>query len=62
MKIKNFYIIAMIIIVGVLFWEQTKEKPNVWFLAIGVVLFFYGMMKLSSKTPSKNEDKEENEE
>ncbi|MGH2667073.1 hypothetical protein [Flavobacterium sp.] len=59
MKIKNRYIIAMIIVAIVLIWEQTKPAPNVWIRVIGVVLFFYGMMKLSAKTPSKNEENEE---
>lgn len=49
----------MIIVAIVLIWEQTKPAPNVWIRVIGVVLFFYGMMKLSAKTPSKNEENEE---
>ena len=59
MKIKNIYIIAMIIIAGILVWEQTKSSPNMWIQIIGIVLFFYGMMKLSQKVSSKNQEKEE---
>ena len=59
MKIKNLYTIAMIIIAGVLVWEQTKSSPNIWVQIIGIVLFFYGMMKLSRKVTSKNQEKEE---
>ncbi|WP_300570098.1 hypothetical protein [Flavobacterium sp.] len=59
MKIKSIYIIAMILIAGILIWEQGKEKPNVWIQVVGVILFFYGMSRLSAKTPSKNNENEE---
>jgi hypothetical protein len=59
MKIKTIYIIAMIVVAGVLLWEQTKPNSNVWIKVIGALLFFYGMMKLSAKTPSKNQENEE---
>jgi hypothetical protein len=59
MKIKSIYIILMILIAIVLFWNQNNVKPSLWIKIIGIVFFFYGMMKLSAKTPSKNQDKEE---
>ena len=46
------------IIVGL--YEQSKEKPNVYVLCITIVIFMYGIMKLSAKTPSKNQE-EKNE-
>lgn len=46
------------IIVGL--YEQSKEKPNVYILCIAIVIFMYGVMRLSAKTPSKNQ--EENKE
>ncbi len=46
------------IIVGL--YEQSKEKPNVYVLCIAIVIFMYGIMRLSAKTPSKNQ--EENKE
>jgi hypothetical protein len=49
----------MIAIAGLLIWEQSKAKPSVWIQVIGVVFFFYGMMRLSAKTPSKNQDNDE---
>ncbi len=49
----------MILIAGILIWEQGKEKPNVWIQVVGVILFFYGMSRLSAKTPSKNNENEE---
>jgi hypothetical protein len=59
MKFKNLYIIAMIIMASVLLWEQSKPTPSIWIQVIAVAFFFYGMMRLSAKTPSKNQDKEE---
>ena len=37
-------------------YNQKSEKPNVIITAIAVVIFMFGMMKLSSKMPSKNQD------
>jgi L-asparagine transporter-like permease len=59
MKVKRIYIILMILIAITLFWNQNTVKPSLWIKAIGIVVFFYGMMKLSAKTPSKNQDNEE---
>jgi spore maturation protein SpmA len=59
MKVKSIYIVLMVIVAIVLFWEQTKVKHNIYIQIIGIVCFFYGMMKLSAKVPSKNQDKEE---
>lgn len=58
-KMKNIYIIAMILIAIALFWNQNTLKPNLWIKIMGIIIFFFGMMKLSSKTPSKNQDNEE---
>lgn len=49
----------MIVVVGVLFWQQNSDKPNVWVQVMGFVLLFYGMMRLSRKVPSKNQEREE---
>jgi uncharacterized membrane protein YoaK (UPF0700 family) len=40
------------IIVGV--YEQSKAKPNIYIVCIAVVVFMYGMMQLSARTPSKH--------
>ena len=45
------------IIVGL--YEQSKAKPNIYILCIAIVLFMYGIMKLSAKTPSKNQEEKE---
>ena len=45
------------IIVGL--YEQSKDKPNVYVLCITIVIFMYGIMKLSAKIPSKNQEEKE---
>lgn len=59
MKRKNIYLIVMGVVIIILLLEQAKELPSVWIQVVGIVLFFYGMMKLSAKTPSKNNENEE---
>ena len=49
----------MIVAIIVGLYEQTKEKPNGYILAIAVVIFMYGMMRLSAKTPSKYSETED---
>jgi L-asparagine transporter-like permease len=47
------------IIVGL--YEQSKTKPNIFILCITIVIFMYGIMKLSAKTPSKSQEEKEEE-
>ncbi|GAA4769723.1 MULTISPECIES: hypothetical protein [Flavobacterium] len=56
---KFIILILMIVVVGVLFWQQNSDKPNVWVQVMGFVLLFYGMMRLSRKVPSKNNEQDE---
>ena len=44
---------------GLAFYEQSKSKPNVIFLGIGIGIVVFGMIKLSSKIPNKKEEKDE---
>ena len=44
----------MAIAIGVAFYEQTAADKNGYITVIAVVIFMMGMMRLSSKTPSKN--------
>lgn len=48
------------IIVGL--FEQSKDKPNIYILCAAVAVFMFGMMQLTSKVPSKNNEKEEEKE
>ncbi|WP_370029111.1 hypothetical protein [Flavobacterium sp. 28YEA47A] len=40
-------------------YEQSKEKPNVYIMIFGIAIFMYGMMRLTAKVPSKNQDNSE---
>lgn len=51
----------MIVAIFFAFYEQNKTKPNVIITVISVVVFMFGMMKLSAKIPP-NEDKDDNNE
>ncbi|NNT72920.1 hypothetical protein HKT18_11890 [Flavobacterium sp. IMCC34852] len=57
MKKLVFPFMIVAIIVG--FYEQTKAKPNVFILVLAVIVFMYGVMKMSAKTPSKHSETEE---
>ncbi len=49
----------MLIAIAVAFYEQTTTDKNVYVTVIAMAIFMFGMMRLSAKTPSKNQDKEE---
>lgn len=51
----------MVIAIGVAFYEQTKPEKNVYLIVMALVVFMYGMMRLSAKTPSKNQEKEDSD-
>ena len=51
----------MVVAIGLALYEQSKTDKNVYVMVIAIVVFMMGMMKLSSKTPSKNQDKEEDD-
>ena len=58
---KKVLLPIMIIAILVAFYEQSLEKKNVYIQVISIVVFMFGMMKLSAKTPSKNQEKEEDD-
>lgn len=49
----------MIIAIGVALYEQSKSSPNIYIMIVAIVLFMYGMMRLTAKVPSKNEENSE---
>ena len=53
---KKLLIPIMIVAIIIAFYEQGKEKSNVYIQIIAIVIFMYGMMRLTSKAPSKNDD------
>jgi arginine exporter protein ArgO len=56
MKMKKLFIPIMIIAVGIALYEQSKNSPNVYIMIGAIVIFMYGMMRLTAKVPSKNQD------
>jgi hypothetical protein len=58
---KKIVLLIMAIAIGVAFYEQTAADKNVYITVIAVVIFMMGMMRLSSKTPSKNQDNNEDD-
>jgi hypothetical protein len=56
---KKVLIPIMAIAIIVALYEQSKAKPNVYVTVAGIVVFMFGMMRLSAKVPSKNSEKEE---
>jgi nitrate/nitrite transporter NarK len=56
---KKFLIPIMIIAIIVALYEQVNAEKNVYVMVVAIVVFMFGMMQLSAKTPSKNQDKED---
>ena len=57
---KKFIIPIMIVAILVALYEQVNAEKNVYVMVIAIAIFMFGMMRLSARTPSKNQDKEEN--
>jgi hypothetical protein len=49
----------MIIAITLALYEQVSAEKNVYIMVVAIVVFMIGMMQLSAKTPSKNQEKEE---
>ena len=49
----------MIFAILVAFFEQVSVEKNVYITVVAIVVFMFGMMQLSAKTPSKNQEKED---
>ena len=52
----------MIVAIFVAFFEQVSAKKNVYITVIAIAVFMFGMMQLSAKTPSKNQNNHDKEE
>ncbi|QZK89949.1 hypothetical protein K5V07_05370 [Flavobacterium sp. CHNK8] len=58
---KKFIIPIMIVAIVVALYEQVSADKNIYIMAVAIVIFMMGMMQLSAKTPSKNqENKDDN--
>ena len=56
---KKLLIPMMVIAICVAFYEQSKSDKNIFVVIIAIAIFMIGMMKLSAKTPSKNQENED---
>jgi len=56
---KKIYIPIMALAGVFALYEQSKAKPNVYIMVIAIIIFMYGMMRLTAKVPSKNQDNSE---
>ena len=56
---RKFIIPIMVVAITIALYEQVSAEKNVWILVTAIVVFMKGMMQLSAKTPSKNQDKED---
>ncbi|MFT4983252.1 MAG: hypothetical protein ACI9Q9_000282 [Flavobacterium sp.] len=59
---KKLIIPMMLLAILVAFFEQVSTERNVYITVIAITIFMFGMMQLSAKTPSKNQDNQEKEE
>ena len=53
--------LLMIAAIFIAFYEQSKVDTNPYVMIVAFVIFMIGMMRLSSKTPSKNQSEEDEE-
>ncbi len=58
---KKILIPIMIFAIIIALYEQGKTDRNVFIQVISIVVFMFGMLRLSAKIPSKNQDKEEDD-
>lgn len=56
---RKIIIPIMIVAILVAFFEQLSAKKNVYVIVVAMAVFMFGMMWLSAKTPSKNQEKED---
>lgn len=49
----------MLVAIVVALYEQSSNDGNVYIKVLAIAIFMFGMMQLSAKTPSKNQDKED---
>ena len=56
---KKIVIPILILAILVALYQQLKIRKNVYIMVIAIVVFMFGMMCLSGITPSKNQEKKE---
>lgn len=56
---KKFAVYFILIGIAIVLFEQSREVPNLILRLFGIGIFMFGMMQLSSKITSKNQDKDD---
>ncbi|WP_366187338.1 hypothetical protein [Flavobacterium ovatum] len=56
-----FRIVIMVLAILVILVEYYSTEKMIYLRVGAIVVFMYGMMQLSAKTPSKNQNKEEDD-
>jgi len=58
---KTIFIILMFAAAFIALYEQSKEHPNNIVMVVAIVVFMLGLMRLMSKVPGKNQEKNDEE-
>lgn len=58
---RTIYIILLFAAAFLALFEQSKEHPNKIVMIGAIVVFMLGLMRLMSKVPSKNQEKNDEE-
>ena len=58
-KMRKFIIPIMVIAITVALYEQVSAEKNLYIMVVAIVVFMMGMMQLSARTPSKNQNKKD---
>ncbi len=58
---KKFFFLIMIAAIFVAFYEQNTAKPNLIITCLALVVFIFGMIKLSAKIPPKDTKDDSNQ-
>lgn len=56
---RKIIIPIMIVAILVAFFGQVSTEKNVYITVVAMAVFMFGMMRLSAKTPSKNQEKKD---
>lgn len=49
----------MIVALIAVMYAQSGAEKNLYIMLPGIIIFMFGMMKLSAKTPSKNQENQD---
>jgi len=58
---KKLFFLIMVVAIFVAFYEQNTPEPNVFITCIALLIFMYGMIKLSAKIPPKDSEDDHEE-